>query len=363
MYIQLQGSTTVCDSGGPAELKQNPEEGHFYQIKRGDNLFHITSRAYGVGAGQERLRLARLINNDPFNLRLRRPEPVNLFPEGIISFYNEFADSAKQLQAKGKPPSGKEYAVIKIPCRNGIKHIVVDEPLIVTGGKPKPPRPRKPKHIVVDEPLIITGDKPKPPKPNKPKPEPLNRNQIRLFVWSIIGERPRQMTGGDLAREFTEFVNLQSLLRKPTPVNAFKEFNKTFGKVFKREFEAEPERQFGYLVGQSYALVDAATKQRSSRRVKEGRTKAGRRFSEGFNEGYNDMRRHIRSLASHSDGVLLLERLAAVRPTVALGVTYRALFEVLKHKLRQMKSQQYFAARENCSFRYPNFNVINCRIN
>jgi hypothetical protein len=362
MYIHLQGSTSVCDSGGPAELRPNPEEGHLYQIKRGDNLLHIASRAYGVGAGQERLRLARLINNDPFNLRLRRPEPVNLFPEGIISFYNEFADSAKQLHAKGKPPSGKEYAVIKIPCRNGTKHIVVDEPLIVTGDKPKPPRPRKPKHIVVDEPLIVTGDKPK-PRREVPKPVALSRNEIRLFVWSLIGERPHQMTVGQLAREFNEFVDLQSLLKKPTLLNAIKEFGKTFTKVLRAEFEAEPERQFGFLVGQSYALVDAATKQRSSRRVKEGQTTAQRRFSEGFNEGYNDMRRHIRSLASHSDGVLLLERLAAVRPTVALSGIYRALFEVLKPKLRQMKSQQYFAARENCSFRYPNFGVVNCRIN
>jgi hypothetical protein len=338
MYIHLQGSTSVCDSGGPAELRPNPEEGHLYQIKRGDNLLHIASRAYGVGAGQERLRLARLINNDPFNLRLRRPEPVNLFPEGIISFYNEFADSAKQLHAKGKPPSGKEYAVIKIPCRNGTKHIVVDEPLIVTGDKPKPRR-------------------------EVPKPVALSRNEIRLFVWSLIGERPHQMTVGQLAREFNEFVDLQSLLKKPTLLNAIKEFGKTFTKVLRAEFEAEPERQFGFLVGQSYALVDAATKQRSSRRVKEGQTTAQRRFSEGFNEGYNDMRRHIRSLASHSDGVLLLERLAAVRPTVALSGIYRALFEVLKPKLRQMKSQQYFAARENCSFRYPNFGVVNCRIN
>jgi hypothetical protein len=95
-----------------------PKEGSFYQIKKGDTLLKIARKAYGVVPGSELRKLARLINEDPYNLRVRRSEPVDLFPEGIISFYPEFVCGfAAQSQSAGKPASGSCYAIIKIPAR------------------------------------------------------------------------------------------------------------------------------------------------------------------------------------------------------------------------------------------------------
>lgn len=99
-------------------VSEIPKEGSFYQIKKGDTLLRIASKAYGVVPGSELRKLARLINEDPYNLRVRRSEPVDLFPEGIISFYPEFVCGfAAQSQSADKPPSGSCYAIIKIPAR------------------------------------------------------------------------------------------------------------------------------------------------------------------------------------------------------------------------------------------------------
>ena len=118
-YIEFEDELEEVDeaigSAGP-KLKPTPKPGHFYQIKTGDNLFSITSRAYGVKPGRERLKLARLINNNPYNLRFRRPKPIKFFPQGIISFFPEFVCGlAKQSSATGEVPRGKCYAIIKIP--------------------------------------------------------------------------------------------------------------------------------------------------------------------------------------------------------------------------------------------------------
>jgi LysM repeat protein len=60
---ELEQADEIIDTVVP-KLKLTPQTGHFYQIKLGDTLFGITSRAYGVKPGTERLKLARLINND-----------------------------------------------------------------------------------------------------------------------------------------------------------------------------------------------------------------------------------------------------------------------------------------------------------
>ncbi|MGK7912433.1 MAG: peptidoglycan-binding domain-containing protein [Synechococcus sp.] len=76
----------------------------------------IAGRAYGVKAGSERLRLARTINNDFYNVRFRISKSKKLFPNGIISFFPRFACSLEQQALTGgKVPKGNCYAIIKIP--------------------------------------------------------------------------------------------------------------------------------------------------------------------------------------------------------------------------------------------------------
>jgi hypothetical protein len=105
------------------QVSSTAKEGSFYQIKKGDTLLKITRSAYGVEPGAELRKLARLINDDPYNLRFRRSEPVELFPEGIISFYPEFTCGfLEQLKSIARPPSGSCFAIIRIPPRNLENH-------------------------------------------------------------------------------------------------------------------------------------------------------------------------------------------------------------------------------------------------
>jgi hypothetical protein len=146
----VQSSDSLGSLERLPSAQATPKEGRFYQIKKGDNLLKVTSAAYSVPPGQERLKLARLINDHPWNQRYRHPKPVELFPEGIISFYPKFeCSAARQISAKGKPPPGKCYAVIFIPER---------------GGKPKsvcPPRVEKSSKLSMESATIS----PLPPSP------------------------------------------------------------------------------------------------------------------------------------------------------------------------------------------------------
>lgn len=77
----------------PAQVPTaEPTPGRLYRISTGDNLLNVTGRAYGVGSGGTRLRLSKVINNDPANRTGLRYRPasgafeVREYPTGLISF-------------------------------------------------------------------------------------------------------------------------------------------------------------------------------------------------------------------------------------------------------------------------------------
>lgn len=193
------------------------------------------------------------------------------------------------------------------------------------------------------------------PPRGKPAATALTRNQIRLFVWVLIAEEPQEMTAGKLATEFADFTGLKALLKKPSLVSAFRRLGATYWHVVSSEFSAEPHRQYGFLVGQTYAIVDAATRITALRRMRPSERQKLRQFGEGFNGGYAQSRGLLASVAG--DGIMapLMEQLGAAKPTFSLRAVYGALFEILKPKLRTMAEQQYFAAagRDRPSFAYP----------
>ncbi len=116
-------------------ITPEPMPGHFYTIRYGDTLFGITSRAYGVSPGQERLAWARVINRARYNDRFRG-QPKDMFPEGLVSFYPKFiADPAVQAEAEGYAPSGHSFATLWIPRHEGDEpafHITDDDFVIAT---------------------------------------------------------------------------------------------------------------------------------------------------------------------------------------------------------------------------------------
>jgi hypothetical protein len=78
-------------------------------------LLGTTGRAYGVGSGRERLRLAEQINNHPYNRRFW-VTGVRPFEGGQITFRPIFTQAfVDQARATGKAPSGSHFAVIWIP--------------------------------------------------------------------------------------------------------------------------------------------------------------------------------------------------------------------------------------------------------
>ncbi|HMO39599.1 MAG TPA: L,D-transpeptidase family protein [Saprospiraceae bacterium] len=100
-----------------ATVKTTPTPGAYYQIKRNDNLLTVVGRAYKVGEGNERLKLAQKVNNDPANRKFWR-SPNNAFErgsfkDGIISFSPRFTCGEEQKVATAKDK--KCFAKIWIP--------------------------------------------------------------------------------------------------------------------------------------------------------------------------------------------------------------------------------------------------------
>ena len=98
-----------------------PQEGHYYQIQKGDNLFKVAGVAYGVKAGGERLRLAQMVNDCNFNRRFwssPSQNEIKWFPKGRISFLPKFATFEEQYRAQGKVPRGNFFARTWIPCKS-----------------------------------------------------------------------------------------------------------------------------------------------------------------------------------------------------------------------------------------------------
>jgi len=101
--------------------------GMFYAIKYGDTLFGITSDAYGVSPGPERLEWARVINNSSYNDRFRG-NATNFFPTGQLSFNPKFVGDPNVQAAAGAPcPSGHSYATLWIPTEPGHEPVLEEE--------------------------------------------------------------------------------------------------------------------------------------------------------------------------------------------------------------------------------------------
>lgn len=106
-------------------MASDPQPGEIYAIQKGDSLLAATSRAYGVKAGAERLRLAQKINAHPLNRRFWRAPTTTFekssFPDGIISFNPEFTRGDPQRRAaKGEE---KVFARLFIPPREDLVHM------------------------------------------------------------------------------------------------------------------------------------------------------------------------------------------------------------------------------------------------
>lgn len=95
-----------------------PIPGRFYHIQFGKGgLLTTAGRAYGVGPGGERLRLAQRINNHPLNRKfwVQPSKSFNkkFFPNGIVAFLRRFTCDDRQRRA----PSGEPrcFPTIWIP--------------------------------------------------------------------------------------------------------------------------------------------------------------------------------------------------------------------------------------------------------
>lgn len=210
-------------------------------------------------------------------------------------------------------------------------------------------------------------------EPEKPKIRPLTRRQIKFLVWAVTGERPTRLLGGKLLKEFLDFTGVQNFLKKPSNAAAAKLWAKTYAKVLKDEFSAEPEKTLGAMIGSSYSLLDVATG-RPTRRRPAAKTKGQKKFSEGFSWGYGEMRAHLARFPFRGKGgdeskrdkalTNLLQRLNQVagKKTVtgnsfAIASIYNAFHQATEPNLRTMKDQQYFASKSRGWFCYPSFCV------
>lgn len=94
-----------------------PKSQSWYRIKWGDSLAKVASIAYGTKQGTpENYPSQKIINQHPRNLGLwveAPPGEEKLFPNGRISFMQEWFDDPVRAAERSKP--GNSYAVIWIP--------------------------------------------------------------------------------------------------------------------------------------------------------------------------------------------------------------------------------------------------------
>lgn len=156
-------------------VSPTPQPGKWYRIRKGDNLFAVTSKAYGVKAGKDRLKKARWINRAQANRVYATTNTSNgMFPEGVISFLPAWAD---EPAATIEGQSGRSYALIYIPMEEGDEppqRVIEMEPVPVMPLPPPPeaePEPEPPP-IVAPEPPPEPPPIVPPPEPAPPEPEP-----------------------------------------------------------------------------------------------------------------------------------------------------------------------------------------------
>lgn len=113
-----------------ARFTNAPTPGAFYKIQFGKGgLIRTAARAYGVPLRPNPIRLAKLINDHPYNRRFWR-SPKNAFerrfyPSGLINFNPRFVGAFADQMAVGfdeRAPRGRRFAIIWIPNRFQLSH-------------------------------------------------------------------------------------------------------------------------------------------------------------------------------------------------------------------------------------------------
>ncbi len=174
---------------GALEVAEAATPGAWYRIKRGNTLFGIAGAAFGVGAGRERLKFARWINdaaaNEPY---MDATLADNLFRDGRISLRPRYACEPEDAIRGDR---GNCYALIWIPPAEGIEPPAeappekialapVVPPEII--GVSYPPEPEPPTVVPTPAPEPEVVPPPEPPTPEEvlpvapavavPEPEP-----------------------------------------------------------------------------------------------------------------------------------------------------------------------------------------------
>ena len=108
------------DGGGvtpPISLRPRP--GFITRAELGDTILGMTGEAYGVGAGDERLRLSQAVVSHPLNQRFVRPSQSQFnrenFPGGMIALVPEFSCDAKEQYTSPSGGQGVGHPFVFFP--------------------------------------------------------------------------------------------------------------------------------------------------------------------------------------------------------------------------------------------------------
>ena len=169
---------------GQLEVAEEPASGRWYRIQNGDTLFDVVSRAYGVGPGGARLKIAKWVNAAAANQCLHTTDISDTekgwFGGSRISFKPRFSCSRDE-QERCLP--GECFGIMWLPPAEGVEPPeappddapvqlpdVTDEP---EPPEPEPPEP-EPEEPPPPPPIDDEDDEPDVPEepPEEPEPEP-----------------------------------------------------------------------------------------------------------------------------------------------------------------------------------------------
>jgi hypothetical protein len=108
------------DGGGVSPpVSPRPRPGFVTRAEVGDTILGMTGEAYGVGPGDERLRLAQAVVSHPLNQRFVRPSKSQFnrenFPDGMIALVPEFSCIAEEQYASPTGGSGVGHPFVYFP--------------------------------------------------------------------------------------------------------------------------------------------------------------------------------------------------------------------------------------------------------